>query len=93
MLSARRGNPPRAFGRHAATQGNPVDSTHWNSICFGKRESSRSLGASLFRDTAFGKTNKGTIDVIRASENYLVPNVRGYDVTQDYQQVDDRRWR
>ncbi len=51
------------------------------------------FGASLFRDTAFGKTNKGTIDAIRAPENYLVPNVRGYDVTQDYQQVDDRRWR
>ena len=51
------------------------------------------FGASLFRDTAFGKTNKGTIDAIRASEKYLVPNVSGYDVTQDCQQVDDRRWR
>ena len=51
------------------------------------------FGASLFRDTAFGEKNKGTIDAIRASENYLVPNMRGYDVTQDYQQVDDRRWR
>ena len=51
------------------------------------------FGASLFRDTAFGEKNKGTIDAIRAPENYLVPNVRGYDVTQDYQQVDDRRWR
>ena len=51
------------------------------------------FGASLFRDTAFGKTNKGTIDAIRASEKYLVPNVSGYDVNQDCQQVDDRRWR
>ena len=53
----------------------------------------KALGASLFRDTAYGNANKEIIDAIRAPENYLVSNQRGYDVTQDYLQVDDWRYR
>ena len=53
----------------------------------------KALGASLFRDTAHGNANKEIIDAIRAPENYLVSNQRGYDVTQDYLQADDWRYR
>ena len=57
-----------------------------------KGKAMKALGASLFRDTAYGNANK-KIDAIRAPENYLVSNQRGYDVTQDYLQVDDWRYR
>lgn len=49
------------------------------------------LGASLLRDTAYGKANEEQFAAVRKPENFIVPGVRGYDVRADYEEMDDGR--
>lgn len=49
------------------------------------------LGASLLRDTTYGKANEEQFAVVRKPENFIVPGVRGYDVRADYEEMDDGR--
>ena len=49
------------------------------------------LGASLLRDTTYGKANEEQFAAVRKPENFIVPGVRGYDVRADYEEMDDGR--
>ena len=56
-----------------------------------KKKSAKGAGASLLRDTTYGKANEEQFAVVRKPENFIVPGVRGYDVRADYEEMDDGR--
>ena len=45
-------------------------------LCFEKGRAPKVLGASLLRDTTYGKANEEQFAAVRKPENFIVPGVR-----------------